>query len=168
MPQKLKPNSSYPYVLREERGEEDPVVFFLRVLAKKDEADFLRLNSEWIATKDADERERITNELLARAIDRIKGIEGVERGDDPKLSEILTIGETWELIHGAREGAALSVDERKKFVSPCRSDGVNSAEDAPPGDAQAESAKTTPGSLIAPYAEGETRIAESVSTGDSA
>lgn len=133
MPERLKPGRTFAYVLEGDREEESPIRFNLSIISAADEYDFLRLNQEYITTRDADRREAIESELLGRAVKSIDGELSME-----ELRKTLTTKETWELIHAVREGAALSPEQRKKFVSASSSGSAGSAEGAEPSDAKQE------------------------------
>lgn len=133
MPERLKPGRTFAYVLEGDRSDESPIRFNLAIISAADEYEFLRLNQEYIGTRDADRREAIESELLDRAISSIDGELSRE-----ELRGVLTTAETWELIHAVREGAALSPEARKKYVSAPSSDTGDSAEGADAADAKQE------------------------------
>lgn len=133
MPERLKPGRTFAYVLEGDRDDESPIRFNLTIISAADEYEFLRLNQEYIVTRDADRREAIEAELLDRAV---ASVDGDLRREE--LRQTLTTKEIWELIHAVREGAALSPEQRKKFVSVSSSGSAGSVEGADPGDAKQE------------------------------
>jgi hypothetical protein len=133
MPERLKPGRTFAYVLEGDRDDESPIRFNLTIISAADEYEFLRLNQEYISTRDADRREAIEAELLDRAVAAVDGDLLRE-----ELRQTLTTKEIWELIHAVREGAALSPEQRKKFVSVSSSGSAGSVEGAELSDAKQE------------------------------
>lgn len=113
MPSKLKSGGTFPYVLSDERGEDKPAVFMLRVLSCLEEAELVESRDRYFNRGDSDASEStMLGEMLSIAL-ASHSIEG--QPEDPRA--FLTSRECFQLVAGAITGAALSADERKKFVS---------------------------------------------------
>jgi hypothetical protein len=86
---------------------------------------------------DSDKLDDITAEIRAGSVDKKRAIELLSAALEicvaawpweGELRSVLTNRECWQLIGSAIEGASLTADERKKFVSQCLSVMENSAE----------------------------------------
>jgi len=126
MPSKLKSGGTFPYVLADERGDDKPAVFMLRVLSCLEEAELTESRDRYFnrGESDASEAEMLA-EMLGIALES-HNVEG--QPDDPR--SFLTSRECFQLVAGAIMGAALSADEGKKFVSQPASETECSASDA--------------------------------------
>jgi hypothetical protein len=111
---KLVPGRTFPVV-------QDGIEFQLKVLSGLD----------------SDRLDDITAEIRAGAVDKKRGVELLNSALaicvaawpwDGDIRSVLTNRECWQLIGSAIEGASLTADERKKFVSQCLSVMENSAE----------------------------------------
>jgi hypothetical protein len=112
MPSKLKAGGSFPYVLPEERGDDKPAVFMVRVLSCLEEAELKEVRDRYFERTVTDESESdMLGEMLRISLES-HNIEG--QPDDPRA--FLTSKECFSIVAGAIEGATLSADERKKFV----------------------------------------------------
>lgn len=119
MPSKLRAGGLFPYILIEDRGDCTDCRYNLRVLSCDDNAMVLDLRNEYVAAKDPKQRNEVFRSILDLCVD-----------DAASVTSVLTERECWELIGAAIEGAALTADERKKFLSPPPSETENSADDA--------------------------------------
>jgi hypothetical protein len=126
MPSKLKSGGTFPYVLADERGDDKPAVFMLRVLSCLEEAELTESRDRYFNRGESDASEaEMLGEMLRIALES-HSVEG--QPDDPR--SFLTSRECFQLVAGAIMGAALSADERKKFVSQPASETECSASDA--------------------------------------
>ena len=126
MPDKLRAGGSFPYVLEGDRTGTQSPQFKVRVLSASDNDAVIDLRDEFISAKEKSDRIQIVGQILDRCVDEVL-IEGYSKVD---LQDLLTDRECWELISAAIEGAALTAEERKKYVSPPPSDSEQSANDA--------------------------------------
>jgi hypothetical protein len=119
MPSKLKAGGTFPYILQSDRGDDAPQFFGLRVLSAFEDAGVSEFRTEFLAKKGGLERVSIIQSAINICV-----------ADAPhplvvqELTQALTALECWELINAATEGASLTSEERKKFVSPppCETD----------------------------------------------
>lgn len=110
---KLRAGSGFGYILKEDRGTVTEPQFQLRVLSADDNDRINDLRDDYLATDDKSRRKECRNEMLRLSL---------FDGDYAKVTSVLTDQECWELISGAIIGAALSTEERKKFVLPQQSE----------------------------------------------
>lgn len=125
MPSKLKAGGTFPFTLEADRGDATEPQFNLRVLSVFDNDELGQLRVAFVESK-ADRRTELLQKALAMTVAECL-IEGYET--EP-LPSFLTNLECWELINGATEGASLTPDQRKKFVSALQSEMDFSAGDA--------------------------------------
>jgi len=125
MPSKLKAGGTFPYILEADRADGGPPQFNLRVLSVFENDELGQLRVAFVEAKAA-QRTELLQQALAMTVARCL-IEGYE--NEP-LPSFLTNLECWELINGATEGASLTPDQRKKFVSALQSEMDFSAGDA--------------------------------------
>ena len=125
MPSKLKAGGTFPYILEADRAESGPPQFNLRVLSVFENDELGQLRVAFVEAKAAQRTELLQQALMMTVAKCL--IEGYE--NEP-LPSFLTNLECWELINGATEGASLTPDQRKKFVSALQSEMDFSAGDA--------------------------------------
>jgi len=125
MPSKLKAGGTFPYILEADRGDGGPPQFNLRVLSVFENDELGQLRVAFVEAKAA-QRTELLQQALTMTVAKCL-IEGYE--NEP-LPSFLTNPECWELINGATEGASLTPDQRKKFVSALQSEMDFSAGDA--------------------------------------
>jgi hypothetical protein len=128
MPSKLKAGGTFPYAFEADRGDNAPQFFGLRVLSAFEDAEVSELRTEFIAKKGGHERVSVIQSAINICV-----------ADAPhplvvqELTQTLTALECWELINAATEGASLTHEQRKKFVSPppcetdCSADGAGAS-----------------------------------------
>jgi molybdopterin-guanine dinucleotide biosynthesis protein len=126
MPDKLRAGGSFPFILEGDRTETQSPQFKIRVLSASDNDAVIELRDEFIAAKEKTDRRQIVGQILDRCVSEVL-IEGYSTVD---LQDLLTDRECWELISAAIEGAALTAEERKKYVSPPQFASEQSANDA--------------------------------------
>lgn len=127
MPSKLKAGGTFPFTLEADRNDEQKPQFNLRVLSVFDNDELGQLRLEYIEAK-ADKR----TELLEQALSLTVAACLIEGYENEPLPSFLTNLECWELINAATEGASLTPEQRKKFVSPSPSETDCFAGDAEP------------------------------------
>jgi hypothetical protein len=125
MPSKLKAGGTFPYILEADRADGGPPQFSLRVLSVFENDELGQLRVAFVEAKAA-QRTELLQQALTMTVAKCL-IEGYE--NEP-LPSFLTNLECWELINGATEGASLTPDQRKKFVSALQSEMDFSAGDA--------------------------------------
>jgi len=125
MPSKLKAGGTFPYILEADRADGGPPQFNLRVLSVFENDELGQLRVAFVEAKAA-QRTELLQQALTMTVAKCL-IEGYE--NEP-LPSFLTNLECWELINGATEGASLTPDQRKKFVSALQSEMDFSAGDA--------------------------------------
>lgn len=126
MPDKLRAGGSFPYILESDREQEQKPQFQIAVLSAADNDAVIELRDQFIAIKDKSERTKTLQSILERCVKSVC-IEGYGVED---LRELLTERECWELASAAINGAALTPEERKKFVLPPQSETDSSVNDA--------------------------------------
>lgn len=109
---KLRAGRTFDYQLEADRGEGE--VFQLRVLSGEQSDLLAEICSQFRSETEKDKRTALFAEALQLAV--------VAWPWDGTLRSVLTDRECWELVAGAQLGAALTPEERKKFVSPSRSE----------------------------------------------
>jgi len=130
MPSKLRAGGVFPYILLEDRATETVPQFELRILSGEDTDEVASLRKQFIEGQDKQASFlKLIEKTVAKCV--IPGMEG------QSIRSVLTDRECWELIAAAITGAALTSEERKKYVSPPKS-----AMDSCVGDVVAEFAKT--------------------------
>ena len=134
MPDKLRSGGSFPFILAGDRTETDSPQFKIRVLSSSDNDAVIELRDAFVASKTKQDRSTILDELLEKCVNEVL-IDGYSKDG---LKDLLTERECWELIAAAIEGASLTTEERKKYVSPPPSDMESSAVDAVVASAQKE------------------------------
>ena len=125
MPSKLKAGGTFPYILEADRADGGPPQFNLRVLSVFENDELGQLRVAFVEAKAA-QRTELLQQALTMTVAKCL-IEGYE---NKPLPSFLTNLECWELINGATEGASLTPDQRKKFVSALQSEMDFSAGDA--------------------------------------
>ena len=125
MPSKLKAGGTFPFILEADRGDGGQPQFSLRVLSVFENDELGQLRVAFVEAKAA-QRTELLQQALTMTVAKCL-IEGYE--SEP-LPSFLTNLECWELINGATEGASLTPDQRKKFVSALQSEMDFSAGDA--------------------------------------
>jgi hypothetical protein len=125
MPSKLKAGGTFPFILEADRGDGGPPQFNLRVLSVFENDELGQLRVAFVEAKAAQRTELLQQALMMTVAKCL--IEGYE--NEP-LPSFLTNLECWELINGATEGASLTPDQRKKFVSALQSETDSSADGA--------------------------------------
>jgi hypothetical protein len=125
MPSKLKAGGTFPFILEADRADGGPPQFNLRVLSVFENDELGQLRVAFVEAKAA-QRTELLQQALTMTVAKCL-IEGYE--SEP-LPSFLTNLECWELINGATEGASLTPDQRKKFVSALQSEMDFSAGDA--------------------------------------
>ncbi len=128
MPSKLKAGGTFPFTLEADRNDGQGPQFNLRVLSVFDNDELGQLRTEYIGEKQADKR----TELLQQALSMTVAACLIEGYENEPLPSFLTNLECWELINAATEGASLTPEQRKKFVSPSPSETECSVGDAGP------------------------------------
>lgn len=128
MPSKLKAGGVYPYILSDDRNDCDKPQFSLRVLSAYQDCEIAEIRKEFLAaTGQHAKRAELLEKALLLAVDSCH-IEGWQ--NESTWNTMLTSLECWELINAATEGANLTNEERKKFVSALQSEMDFSAGDA--------------------------------------
>jgi hypothetical protein len=117
MPSKLKAGGTFPYILEADREDGGLPQFSLRVLSVFENDELGQLRVAFVEAKAA-QRTELLQQALTMTVAKCL-IEGYE--NEP-LPSFLTNLECWELINGATEGASLTPDQRKKFVSALQSE----------------------------------------------
>jgi hypothetical protein len=125
MPSKLKAGGTFPYILEADRGDSGQPQFSLRVLSVFENDELGQLRVAFVEAKAAQR-----TELLQQALTMTVAKCLIEGHENEQLPSFLTNLECWELINGATEGASLTPDQRKKFVSALQSEMDFSAGDA--------------------------------------
>lgn len=125
MPSKLKAGGTFPFTLEADRDDATGPQFSLRVLSVLENDELGQIRTAFIEAKAAQRTELLQEALTMTVAECL--IEGYE--SEP-LPSFLTNLECWELINGATEGASLTPDQRKKFVSALQSEMDCSAGDA--------------------------------------
>jgi hypothetical protein len=126
MTSKMKAGGTFPFVMEDDRDQATPPVFLIRVLSAYDDAEVSRIRSDFIAAKDAMERLAFTQEAITKCV-----AEAPEGMAVAELTHRITAVGCWHLINAATEGASLTVEQRKKYVSPASSETDSSVEDVP-------------------------------------
>lgn len=116
MPDKLRAGGAFPFILEGDRAETKKPQFQIRVLSVSQHSDLISLRDQFIDPENADKRRELVEKMIGIAVEEI-----VDKQCEP-LAEVLTEREHWELIAAAIDGAALTAEERKKFVSPPQSE----------------------------------------------
>lgn len=116
MPTKLKAGGTFPYVLKDERGDDDAARFQLRVLSCLEEAELKRSQDKYFKRGEDDASEA---DMLAEMLSVALASHTLDCQD---VREQLTSRECFELVAGAITGTLLTEDERKKFVLPASSE----------------------------------------------
>lgn len=119
---KLKAGRTFEYKLQSERCDPESDVFLIKVLSGEADEKVSDLCKQFVAEAVIENKKAIVGELIEITIEAWPW--------EGSLRSVLTDRECWELIGAAREGAALTVDERKKFVLPSKSETDSSASDA--------------------------------------
>jgi hypothetical protein len=127
MPSKLKAGGTFPFTLEADRGDATGPHFNLRVLSVFENDELGQLRVAFVEAKAAQRTELLQEALAMTVADCL--IDGYL--SEP-LPSFLTNLECWELINAATEGASLTPDQRKKFVSALQSEMDFSAADATP------------------------------------
>ena len=125
MPSKLKAGGTFPFILEADRGDGGQPQFSLRVLSVFENDELGQLRVAFVEAKAAQR-----TELLQQALTMTVAKCLIEGHENEPLPSFLTNLECWELINGATEGASLTPDQRKKFVSALQSEMDFSAGDA--------------------------------------
>jgi len=111
---KLRSGRTFEYKLESEREDSEADVFSIRVLSGEQDDTVSELAKQYVSTPDKAAKQNIFEQLLTATVASCPWA--------GTLRSVLTDRECWELIGAAREGAALTVDERKKFVLPSKSE----------------------------------------------
>lgn len=111
---KLRAGRTFEYKLESEREDPEADVFSIRVLSGEQDDTVSELAKQYVATTDKTEKQSIFEQLLVATVASCPWA--------GTLRSVLTDRECWELIGAAREGASLTAEERKKFVSPSKSE----------------------------------------------
>jgi hypothetical protein len=122
MPSKLKAGGTFPYILEADRSDGGPPQFAIRVLSAFEDGEVAAIRREFVdATGQPAKRTELIEKALLLAVDACH-IDGFQ--NESTWNMLLTSLECWELINAATEGASLTSEERKKFVSPppCETD----------------------------------------------
>ena len=122
MPSKLRAGGVFPFILIDDRAETTDTQFTLRILSAQENAELSCVRGEYVNSKSLEERLRFVRSALALTV-----VDCFLSDSDP-IESLLTETECWEVINAATEGATLTADERKKFVSPPLSEMECSAE----------------------------------------
>jgi hypothetical protein len=126
MPDKLRAGGAFSFTLASDRTETQSAQFKIRVLSASENDAVIELRDAFVANKDRAQRSDLLRQMLNKCVSELL-IAGYGKAD---LPELLTERECWELIGAAIEGAALTTEERKKYVLPPQSDSEQSASDA--------------------------------------
>lgn len=120
MPDKLRTGGSFPYTLEADRHDDPSPQFGIVVLSAAENDAVIELRDQFITAQDKATRSGLLNQILSKCVKQVL-IEGYGLTD---LRDLLTERECWELIAAAINGAALTPEERKKFVLPpqCETD----------------------------------------------
>jgi hypothetical protein len=126
MPSKLRAGGTFPFILADDRGDTTEPQFNIRVLSVLENDQLGQIRNSFINESHPAKRSELLNTALAMTVadcllEQVSG--------EPMLS-FLTPLECWELINAATEGASLTAEQRKKFVSPPLSETDSSAEGA--------------------------------------
>ena len=122
MPSKLRAGGVFPFILIDDRAETTDTQFTLRMLSAQENAELSAVRGEYVNSKSLEERLRFVRSALALTV------VDCFLSDSQPIEALLTETECWEVINAATEGATLTADERKKFVSQPSSEMECSAE----------------------------------------
>lgn len=115
---KLVAGRTFPYILKDYRTEGAEPQFEIRVLSGVQDDEIRDLRRRYIDAKDNPaSRTESLNQMLEKSVASAKCV-----GSVSELRTLLTDLECWELINAATEGATLSAEQRKKYVSPLTSE----------------------------------------------
>ncbi|MCA9223304.1 MAG: hypothetical protein KDA71_23470 [Planctomycetales bacterium] len=116
MSNRLRAGDYFPAQVEHERGLPDARSFMVKVLSSNDSFDVAAKRYEFLSLgKSLDPEERLANVSKRRAL--FGEMLSICVKDSESLTSELTDVEGWDLINAATEGASLSDEERKKFVS---------------------------------------------------
>jgi len=122
MPSKLRAGGVFPFILKDDRADTTGTQFTLRILSAQENAELSSVRGEYVNSKSLEERLRFVRSALALTV------VDCFLSDSQPIEALLTETECWEVINAATEGATLTADERKKFVSQPSSEMECSAE----------------------------------------
>lgn len=101
---KIKPGRTFPYYLKDQSGDDDPLIVDVFVLSSDAEGQVSDLTNQYTATTDRSERTSLLKQMAQLC-------------SPEDITSVLSSRECWDVIGAAITGASLTVEERKKLGS---------------------------------------------------